>query len=102
MALTPVLQPDVDVMQLVEIAVLNPVVMGLGYYLGRHCNQAGKLVVAGFAAGLAGMVPLYLAGLAHVKLVAEVLRASAGILVLQTFVGTLWATAAYMLRNRKA
>lgn len=100
--MTPELQPDVDVRQLIEIEVLNPVVAGLGLYLGRTCNQAGKLIIAGFAAGIAGMLPLYVAGLLHIAMVAEVLRASAGILVLQTIVGGLWATAGYFLRGRKA
>lgn len=99
MALTPNLQPDVDVRQLVEIAALNPVVIGLGLYLGRRCDQAAKLIVAGFAAAIAGMAPLYLAGLLHVGMVAEVLRASAGILALQTVFGTIWATAAYVTKR---
>src|SRR5487761_2024489 len=98
MALTPDLQPDVDVMQLIEIAALNPVVIGLGIYLGRACNQSGKIIVAGFAAGLAGMLPLYVAGLLHVAAVAEVLRASAGILALQTVAGSIRASIGYLLR----
>lgn len=102
MALTPDLQPDVDVRQLIEIAALNPIVAGLAFYLGRNGNQAAKIIVAGFAAALAGMVPLYIAGLLKIPLVAEVLRASAGILALQVIVGCAWAAAGYYLRGRKA
>jgi len=103
MAITPDLQPDVDLKQLALIAAANPVVIGVALYLGRHCDQAGKLIVAGFAAGLAGMIPLYLAGMLHMSFMAEAGRASAGILALQVVFGTIWAALAYGLaRTRKS
>ena len=88
MAITPDFQPDVDLKLIAEIAALNPVVIGVALYLGRHCNQTAKLIVAGFAAGLAGMIPLYVAGLLHLPFIADAGRASAGILALQTLAGT--------------
>jgi len=101
MAITPDFQPDVDLKLITAIAALNPVVIGIAVYLGHRCNQAAKLIVAGFAAALAGMIPLYLAGLLHMNFIAQAGRASAGILVIQTVFGTLWAALAYYLWPRK-
>lgn len=95
MAIHPDLQPNVDLVTLAMIAALNPVVIGLGLYLGRKCDQPGKLVIAGFGAGLAGMALIWLAASLHMTFIYEPGRASAGIFVAQGLFGTLWAAIGY-------
>lgn len=100
MTIHPSLQPDVDLAQIASIAALNPVVVGLGLWLGRTCNQPQKLLVAGFAAGLAGMVPLWLAAQLQLPFMAEAGRAASGILVLQSVIGMVWAGIGYRFLPR--
>ena len=95
MAITPVLQPDVDLIQLVKIAALNPVVIGIGLYLGRRCDQAAKIVIAGFAAALAGMTLIWLAAFLRMPFIYEPGRAAAGIFILQWAFGMAWAAVGY-------
>lgn len=38
------------------LAFLDPAVVAIGLWMGWHATQAGKLVLAGLAAGLAGVV----------------------------------------------
>ena len=101
MAITPDLQANVDLKALIAIAALNPVVIGLGLYLGRKCDQPQKLVIGGFGAGLAGMALIWLAAMLHFAFIYEPGRASAGIFVAQGLFGTAWATLGYYaLRGR--
>ena len=95
MTITPDLQPDVDLKQLAMIAAANPLVIGLGLYLGRRCDQAAKLVIAGFAAGLAGMVLIWLAAFFRMPFIYEPGRAAAGIFVVQMVFGMMWAGIGY-------
>lgn len=95
MAITPDLQPNVNLVTLATIAALNPVVIGLGLYLGRQSDQPQKLIIAGFGAGLAGMALIYVAALLRMPFIYEPGRAAAGIFVAQGLFGTLWAAIGY-------
>lgn len=101
MAIHPDLQPNVDLSTLVTIAALNPVVIGLGLWLGRKCDQPGKILIAGFGAGLAGMALIWLAATLRLSFIYEPGRAAAGIFVVQGLFGILWAAIGYrFLRQR--
>jgi hypothetical protein len=101
MAITPDLQANVDLRTLAVIAALNPVVIGLGLYLGRKCDQPQKLLIAGFGAGLAGMVLIWIAAMLHLAFIYEPGRAAGGIFVTQGLFGTVWAAIGYYgLRGR--
>ena len=39
---------------LILFAFIDPVAVAIGLWMGWNANQAGKLILAGFAAGLAG------------------------------------------------
>jgi hypothetical protein len=95
LAIHPDLQPNVDLTTVAAIAALNPVVIGLGLWLGRRCDQPQKLVIGGFGAALAGMVLIWLAATLRLSFIYEPGRAAAGIFVAQWLFGTLWAALGY-------
>lgn len=81
---------------LVVIALLNPAVAIVGFMMGRAADQPQKLIVAAFAAALAGMVVIWLG--AYFKIVpVRGSGAEAGLLALQMLVGLAWATLGYVL-----
>jgi hypothetical protein len=100
MALQPDLQPNVDLGQLVTIAALNPVVIGLGLWLGRKCDQPAKILIAGFGAGLAGMALIWLAATLRLPFIYEPGRAAAGIFVVQSLFGMVWAAIGWRFLRR--
>jgi hypothetical protein len=50
----------VDLWSVLLIALLNPVVPVVAFWMGRNADQAQKLLVAAFAAALAGAVLIYI------------------------------------------
>jgi hypothetical protein len=95
MALQPDLQPNVDLSAIATIAALNPVVIGAGLWLGRNCDQPQKIIIAGFAAGLAGMALIWLAATLRMPFIYDPGRAAAGIFVAQGLFGMVWAAIGY-------
>lgn len=100
MAMQPDLQPNVDLATLGMIAALNPVVIGLGLWLGRNCDQRAKLLIAGFGAGLAGMALIWLAAMLRMPFIYEPGRAAGGIFVAQGLFGMVWAWIGYRYLRR--
>jgi hypothetical protein len=95
LALHADLQPNVDLYAVALIAALNPIVIGLGLWLGRRCDQSAKILIAGFGAGLAGMVLIWLAATLKLSFIFEPGRAAAGIFVVQGLFGMIWAWIGY-------
>ncbi len=88
-------------MTVVVIALLNPAVIAVALYLGAKANEAQKLVVAAFAAALAGVALIWLAAELRLEFIAKPARAAAGIFVLQFLFGLVWAAIGYrFLRKR--
>ncbi len=82
---------------LLLIALLNPAVALVGYLMGRAADQWQKLVVAGFAAAIAGAVLVWLG--AYLKVLpARGIGGEAGLFVLQMLIGGGWAMLGYCLR----
>ncbi len=81
---------------LVLIALLNPAVALVGYLMGRNADQPQKLIVAGFAAALAGVALVWLAARLHI-LPVRGSGGEAGLFVLQFVVGTVWSAIGYYL-----
>ena len=102
LAIHPDLQTNVDLLTVAKIAALNPLVIGLGLWLGRRCNQPQKILIAGFGAGLAGMVLIWLAALLRLPFIYEPGRAAAGIFVIQSLFGMVWATLGYTFLRPKS
>lgn len=97
----PTLEPDVSLAVVAAIAVLNPVVIAVGAWLGARCTEPQKLPIAGFGAAVAGMALVWLAAYFRMPYVADAARAAGGILVAQFAAGTLWAAIAYWLMKRR-
>lgn len=87
-----------DPMTLVLIAVLNPVVIVVAFVMGRRADQWQKLIVAGFAASLAGFALYWLAGAVGVMPI-RALGGEVGIVLMQFVLGILWASLGYALRR---
>jgi hypothetical protein len=98
----PTFQPDVSLLMVGIVAVLNPAVAIVGLWLGWRCDQVQKLPIAGFAASLAGIALIWVGTLLRMPYLGDVSRSSAGMLVAQMVVGTLWAALGYALARRRA
>lgn len=83
------------------IAALNPVVIAVALAMGRRADQPQKLVVAGFAAAVAGVALLWLGAELRIEALAKPARAAAGIFVVQLILGTFWAWVGYRFWRRE-
>ena len=93
--------PDIkpfDPGTLVLVALLNPVVIGVGFVMGRKADQWEKIPVAAFAASLLGFL-LYWLVAAVGLLPVHALGSEAGIVALQFVFGLGWASLGYLLRR---
>ena len=84
----------------VLIALLNPAVIVVAFWMGRNADQWQKLPVAAFAAALAGSVLVYVAVQLGMAGVAGVGWAAAGIFTAQFLFGLVWACLGAYLGRR--
>ena len=76
------------------IALLNPAVIAVAIIMGRRADQPQKLVIAGFAAAIAGSVLVWLA--AELRLLpARGIGGEGGVFMLQVVFGMAWAALGY-------
>ncbi len=81
----PPLPPDSYLWTVLLLAIANPVVWLVGFFMGRHVDQPQKFIVVAFAAAFAGFVCTWLAqafGLVSVKG-----YGATGIFIAQMFIG---------------
>jgi hypothetical protein len=87
-----------DPRTLLLIALFNPVVIVVAFLMGRRADQWQKLIVAAFAASIAGVALYWLA--AAVKLMPiHALGGEAALLLMQFLFGLVWASLGYFLRR---
>lgn len=96
----PDIQPDVSLWLVLGFAVLNPAVIVVAWMLGRRADERAKLVVAAFAAAMAGVVLVWFGALLRVPWFATAGRAGVGIFVAGCIVGYAVAAAAFAVRRR--
>lgn len=89
-----------DPKTLVLLALFNPLVIAVGFYMGRTADQWQKIPVAAFAASLAGFVLFWLGTFVGV-LVVNSQGGASGVVMLQFAFGLIWATLGYYLGHRK-
>jgi hypothetical protein len=90
----------VDLEVVLLTALLNPVVVGVAFWMGRNADQWQKLPLAAFAASLAGIAAVYIATRLGVAGLAKTGRAAAGIFIAQFVFALPWAYAGYRLARR--
>lgn len=88
-----------DPKTLLLLSLLNPAVIAVGFYMGRTADQWQKIVVAAFAASLAGFVLFWIGTLLGLIVVNSSGGAS-GIVMLQMVFGLIWASLGYFLGKR--
>ncbi len=88
-----------DPWTLVTIAALNPAIIIVAFLLGRRADQWQKLIVAAFAASLAGFA-LYWIVVAVGFMPVHALGGEAAQLVMGFFLGLVWASLGYWLARR--
>ena len=88
-----------DPLSLLLIAALNPAVIAVAFLMGRAADEPQKIVVAAFAAALAGSALIWSATFLKI-LPSRALGADAGIFVLQMLLGALWASVGYRSTRR--
>jgi hypothetical protein len=87
----PDLQADVSLWAVLAWAALNPAMIAVAYLMGRRADQAVKLGVAAFAAGIAGVALLWLAARLGVGFATDVGRGAVGVFVTSLPFGVAWA-----------
>jgi hypothetical protein len=93
------LQP-VDLTAVLTVAALNPATIAVAVWMGRQADQPQKLVVAAFAASIAGVALLWLAHALGVGFVVALGRAFVGLFTAQLVFGGIYAALAYRFRRR--
>lgn len=89
-----------DPATLVKIALFNPAIIIVAFLLGRRADQWQKLIVAAFAASLAGFV-LYWIVVAVGLMPVHALGGEAAVLLMGFFLGLFWAALGYWLAHRR-
>ena len=91
----------VDLSTVVLIALLNPAFIAVGLWMGTKADEPQKLLIAAFAAAIAGVALIWLGAELRIAALAKPARATAGIFVLQILFGMVWAWIGYrFLRHR--
>ncbi len=81
------------------LALLNPAVVAVGFLMGRRADQIQKLVIAGFLAGIAGTVFVWLLMLTGLSRSGP--RLLMGVFIVALFSGTLAAWLGWRVRGSK-
>lgn len=76
-------------------ALLNPAVIAVAFWMGRHADQWQKVPVAAFAGAVVGSALIYIAVRLGVPGIAGVGRAAAGVFIAQFLFGMVWACLGY-------
>lgn len=96
----PVPEGDVSLLTVLAFAALNPAVIAIAYWMGRHADQWPKLLIAAFVGALGGTALLWVAALLRIGFVAAPARAAAGIFVASLVLALGWAALGYVTRQR--
>ncbi len=85
--------------KLLLIALLNPVVIAVAFFMGQRADQWQKIIVAAFAASCAGYL-LYWLVVAVGLMPVHALGGEAALVLMQFLFGLVWATIGYWLPRR--
>ena len=88
-----------EVKDILLLALFNPAMLGVGYWLGRKADQPQKVVIAGFVAGLAGV--LFALGVMRFGTTTATPKLLPGIFVIAALAGMVAARLGYWVRVHK-
>ncbi len=91
----PIVLPDVPLATVVLFGALNPVTVTVAVAMGRKADAPAKLLVAAFAAAIAGAALLWLGTVFRFGFLATPARAAAGIFAASFIFGLGWAAVGY-------
>lgn len=80
-----------DLLHMVLFSLVNPGTILAGLLMGRAADQAPKIVVGAFVAGLAGLVAAWLAGKLGIPVGMKQPRNVAGLFILAWVLGLFWS-----------
>jgi hypothetical protein len=80
------------------LAIMNPGTLAAGFLIGRRADQAQKIIVGGFAAGIAGVLFAYL--LMVTGLHPPDVRLLGGVFVASALMGLVWAWLGFTTRRK--
>lgn len=83
------------------LAFLDPAVIAIGLWMGWHASQAGKLILAGLAAGLAGVVLSFLLRFVGISWFEGGYYFGGAHALFRVFAGFAWALAGYLARRAR-
>lgn len=89
-----------DPWTLVMIAAFNPAIIIVAFMLGRRADQWQKLIVAAFAASLAGYILYWLVAAVGLMPV-HALGGEAAVFLMGFLLGLVWAGLGYFLAPRR-
>jgi hypothetical protein len=96
----PILLPDVPLTTVLLFGALNPATIAVAIAMGRQADAPAKLLVAAFAAAIAGATCLWLGTMFRFGFLATPARAAAGIFAAGFVFAIGWAAIGYAGRPR--
>jgi hypothetical protein len=88
-----------DPVTLIKIALFNPAIIIVAFLMGRRADQWQKIIVAAFAASLAGFI-LYWVVVAVGLMPVHALGGEAAVLLIGFLFGLVWAGLGYWTARR--
>jgi hypothetical protein len=98
MPMGPDFQPDVNLVEMLAYASLNPATVVVAFLMGRKANEKSKILIAAFAGAVAGAALIYLATLVRLWEAPELARAVGGIFIGGLLAGLFYAGLGYMTK----
>ena len=89
-----------EVFDILLLALFNPATLVAGYWFGRNADQVQKIVVGGFAAGIAGT--MFAWGVMRFGQTTGTPKLLAGIFVVAALAGLGWARLGFWVRQHQA
>ncbi len=97
----PELQPDVNLLELVLYAVLNPATIAVAFWLGRKADEKSKILIAAFAGAAAGFALLYVATYFQIWAAPMLGRAAAGVFAASLVAGLVYGWIGYAVAHKR-
>lgn len=87
-----------ELKEVLLLAIMNPAALAAGVLVGRRADQAQKIIVGGFAAGIAGAI--FAGLLMAVGLYPPEVRLLSGVFVASALLGLAWAWIGFITRRK--